>query len=412
MTEAGFARQDLQALVLNGIIARMAQALSRTGCHHVIDPGDPPLPLGNGPRFEARILGAAVTMPAMTGSSSKDRLAAVRAYASDVMGCPVEAITAVVPFEDGNRHAVDRVSYRDASGTARDLVVRVSYGGGASDLAQAEREAAVLEDVGGVAAPELYDFRRASEWFDTPAMCMQFVPGRQRDLQTVSLTEIGQLASLVAWVHQRPVDGLGDSMGQATTVASYAGGRLRAILSTLAWARDPLPDALQNRLRHAASCLAGSFEASRDCDSFNSGETLSLLHGDIGPGNLLWNPGPLMIDWEYTRLGDPADEMAYTFDQNALTPSQRRAFWDGYLQGIDSRSRLAHIMERVGWWEPVTLLGSALWWAERWVRRTEADSGGKTDPGVPREPDYYFDRFISRIDRLETLVSQREVRPR
>jgi hypothetical protein len=234
---------------------------------------------------------------------------------------------------------------------------------------------------------------------------MQFLPGRQQDLQTVDLTEIEQLASLVAWVHEHPIDGLGASMGTATTVASYAGDRLRAILSTLAWARDPLPKTLQDRLRRAADSLAESFEASRDSDSFNAGETLSLLHGDIGPGNVLWKPSPCLIDWEYTRLGDPADEIAYTFDQNALTPSQRRAFWNGYQQGIDSRSRLTHIIERVGWWEPVTLLGSALWWVERLVRRTEPGTQGTADPEVPREPDYYLDHVISRIDRLETLVS-------
>jgi aminoglycoside phosphotransferase (APT) family kinase protein len=342
-------------------------------------------------------------MREMAGSSSEDRLAAVRAYAADAMGCPAKAITGVVPFEGGNRHAVHRVSYRDASDAARDVVVRVSYGGDAADLAQAEREAAVLENVGGVAAPELFDFRRTSDWFDTPAMCMQFLPGRQQDVRTAGLAEIGQLASLVAWVHERPVDGLGESLGTTATVASYAADRLDAILSTLAWARDPLPETLQGRLRRAAGSLAESFAAFRDSDSFSSGETLSLLHGDIGPGNVLWNPGPCLIDWEYTRLGDPADELAYTFDQNALTPSRRRAFWAGYQPGPDGRSRLAAIMERVDWWEPVTLLGSALWWVERWVRRTEPGTGGQADPGVPRDPDYYLDHVMSRIDRLESL---------
>ncbi len=322
------------------------------------------------------------------------------------MGCPSGAITAVAQFEDGNRHEVYRVSYREAADAVRDVVVRVSYGGDASGLAYAEREAAVLENVGGVAGPELYDFRRTSEWFDTPAMCMRFLPGHQQDLQTAGLTQIEQLASLVAWVHERPIDGLSESMGTTTTIALYAGDRLRAILSTLRWARDPLPRTLQDRLRRAADSLAESFAAARGSDSFNSGETLSLLHGDIGPGNVLWNPSPCLIDWEYTRLGDPADEMAYTFDQNALTPSQRRAFWDGYRQGMGSRSRLARIIERAGWWEPVTLLGSALWWVERWVRRTELDTEGKADPGVPREPDYYFDHVMSRVDRLETLGGQ------
>jgi len=53
----------------------------------------------------------------------------------------------------------------------------------------------------------------------------------------------------------------------------------------------------------------------------------------------------------------------------------------------------------------VSLLGSALWWVEPWVRRTELDTGGEADPAVAREPGYYFDHVISRVDRLEALVS-------
>lgn len=81
-------------------------------------------------------------------------------------------------------------------------------------------------------------------------------------------------------------------------------------------------------------------------------EALVLHHGDLGPGNILW-PGPVLIDWEYTRLGDAADEIAYVFDQNGLTPLQRDAFWRGYRP-------TESVPGRVPWWEPVTLLGSAL----------------------------------------------------
>jgi hypothetical protein len=103
-------------------------------------------------RRPSRLPQGSVTVTEMTGSSGKDQLAAVRAYASDVMGWPSEAVTVVTSFEDGNRHAVHRVSFRDASDGIRDVVVRVSFGGDASELAHAEREAAVLENVGGVAA--------------------------------------------------------------------------------------------------------------------------------------------------------------------------------------------------------------------------------------------------------------------
>lgn len=343
-------------------------------------------------------------MPSMPGFP-KESLAAVRDYASDTVGCSSERITAVTRFEDGNRHAVHRVSYLDAAGVTRDVVVRVSHGGDAADCARAEREAAVLKKVGGVAAPFLYDFRCTSRWFDTPAMCMKFFPGRQRELHSASLREIERLASIVAWVHERPASDLVESLAATGNVASYAQGRLQSIMSTLAWARDPLPAAIQGRLMHAADSIAASLEASQDAPSFRTGETLALLHGDIGPGNVLWGPDPALIDWEYTRLGDPADEIAYLFDQNALTEPQRQAFWDGYRQSVSTQLRLAHVIDRVDWWEPVTLLGSALWWVERWVRRTELDIVGAVDPAAPREPGYYFDHVIRRLVRLEKLVA-------
>ena len=341
----------------------------------------------------------------MAGSSEESLLASVRGYASETMGCSSERITAVTRFEDGNRHAVYRVSYLDQAGVTCDVVVRVSYGGDAADCAQAQREAAVLRKLGGVAAPFLYDFRCTSRWFDTPAMCMKFVPGRPRELSSTSLGEIERLASIVVWLHERPAGDLVESLAETGNVASYAQGRLQSILSTLAWARDPLPAVLQTRLTRAADAFAKGWEASQDAQSFRASENLALLHGDIALGNVLWGPDPVLIDWEYTRLGDPADEIAYLFDQNGLTEPQRQAFWRGYRQGVSSEVRLSHVIYRVDWWEPVTLLGSALWWVERWVRRIEIDAAGAVDPAVPREPGYYLEHVTRRLARLEKLVA-------
>ena len=257
-------------------------------------------------------------------------LTAIRGYASDAVGCSPDRITAVSRFEDGNRHAVYKVSYLEAVGAPKDLVMRVSYGGDPADCAQAEREASVLKKAGGLAAPLLYDFRCASPWFDTPAMCMQFVPGRQAELTRVGAAEIARLGSVVAWVHVQPLEDLVEGMPTASDVASYAQGRLESILSTLAWVRDPLPVPIQARLRGVAHALESSLEGLRDAERFTTDETLALLHGDIGPGNILWGQDPVLIDWEYTRLGDPADEIAYVFDQNGLTARQRDEFWRGY----------------------------------------------------------------------------------
>lgn len=101
----------------------------------------------------------------MVGIPEGRFLTAVRGYASDAVGCSPDRITAVSRFEDGNRHAVYKVSYVDAVGAAKDLVIRVSYGGDPADCAQAEREARVLKKAGGLAGPLLYDFRCMSPWF-------------------------------------------------------------------------------------------------------------------------------------------------------------------------------------------------------------------------------------------------------
>ena len=333
-------------------------------------------------------------------------LRSLHGYVSATVGSSPDCITAVSRFEDGNRHAVYKVSYLAPNGATEDLVVRVSFGGAPADCAQAEREAKVLKKAGGTAAPLLYDFRCNSLWFETPTMCMEFVPGQQKELRSATPAEIERLGSVVAWVHDLPVDDLLDGSYEPGDVVSYAEGRLQSIISTLVWARDPLPAAIQARLRSAANSVQKSWERARGDQSFNTGAALALLHGDPGPGNVLWGPGPILIDWEYARLGDPADEVAYLLDQNDLAPGQREAFWRGYRDGASTQAQLAHVVDRVDWWEPVTLLGSTLWWVERWVRRASADAAGTVDPEVPRGPGYYAERVIGRLDRLERLLGR------
>src|SRR4051812_17921118 len=115
----------------------------------------------------------------------------VLSYACDaVSGCSLDRVTAVSRFDSGERHAVYRISYVDPAGRTADIVVRVSTGGDATERAQATREATVLEKVQGVAAPLLYDFRVESPWFDGPTMCMQFVPGEERDLVDIAPKDV------------------------------------------------------------------------------------------------------------------------------------------------------------------------------------------------------------------------------
>jgi hypothetical protein len=99
----------------------------------------------------------------VTGSS--DQVAAVRGYVAEVVGCGPDGIVGVSRFEQGDRHAVYDVAYLDAAGATEHVVARISFGNEPADRAQAEREARVLQQVGGVAAPILVDFRVTSAWF-------------------------------------------------------------------------------------------------------------------------------------------------------------------------------------------------------------------------------------------------------
>ena len=331
-------------------------------------------------------------------------LAGVRGYAARVRGCSEDLVTEVRRFEGGNRHAVYKVSFAPPGRGTEAVVVRVSHSSAPTERARAQREATVLESTGGRAAPVLYDFRLTSPWFDAPAMCMQFVSGGELDLASATGGELERLGALVAWVHARPVPDGFDDDAVRDDIAAYARRRLESIVATLAWVRDPLPASIQDDLRRIAASVQRALEARLDASSFATGEALALLHGDIGPGNVMATPDPVLIDWEYARLGDPADEIAYTFDQNGLAPAEREAFRRGYRTGVTSDTRLADMVDRVTWWEPLTLLGSMLWWVERWVRRIDADTAGATDPAASRDQDYYATHVHDRLDRLRNHV--------
>ena len=269
-------------------------------------------------------------MVSMAAIPEGSLLGSLQGYVSaGAVGCSPDRITAASRFQDGNRHAVYKVSYVSPAGTTEDLVVRVSLSGAPADCAQAEREATVLKKAGGIAAPLLYDFRCNSRWFETPTMCMEFVPGQQKELRSAALGEIERLGSVVAWVHELPVDDLVDGSSEPGDLVSYAEGRLQSIMSTLVWARDPLPAAIQSRLRIAANSVQRSWGKARRAGASTLAR-LSLSSTVIpAPGTYFGARAPILIDWEYARLGDPADEIAYLLDQNDLSQDNARRFGVG-----------------------------------------------------------------------------------
>ena len=67
---------------------------------------------------------------------------------------------------------------------------------------------------------------------------------------------------------------------------------------------------------------------------------LGLVHGDCQPGNVLVDPAgmPLVIDWEFTHVGDPREDLGY-YTQIPLAPN---VYW------ADPGAFLARYRERTG----------------------------------------------------------------
>jgi len=127
---------------------------------------------------------------------------------------------------------------------------------------------------------------------------------------------------------------------------------------------------------------------------------LVLLHGDISGANLLWASRPVLIDWEYARLGDPADELAYLFTQNGLSRVRQEAFWRVYSASVE-QSQLASMAERVRLWVPIALFGSVLWWLDAWSRKEGGGTPVLVDASHPRTIGYYLGQAVLRLDRFE-----------
>ncbi|HMO01031.1 MAG TPA: phosphotransferase [Miltoncostaeaceae bacterium] len=66
----------------------------------------------------------------------------------------------------------------------------------------------------------------------------------------------------------------------------------------------------------------------------------AFLHGDLVAANVLWPPqgGPVLIDWEFQRMGDPAEDLAYLAELNALPDAVLAAVLEGYGEpGVAAR---------------------------------------------------------------------------
>jgi aminoglycoside phosphotransferase (APT) family kinase protein len=80
-----------------------------------------------------------------------------------------------------------------------------------------------------------------------------------------------------------------------------------------------------------------------------------FLHGDLVHDNVVWTPaGPRLVDWEFWRMGDPAEDLAYLIELNDLRGEAEAAVLSGY--------GASDLPERVDAWRALVVLDAGLWY--------------------------------------------------
>lgn len=215
-------------------------------------------------------------------------------------------------------------------GPAGDLVVKL---GPAALIAH---EAAALERVAGLGvAPAVVAVGEGV--LVTPRL-----PGQVRRLAELDPARLRDLGALLRRVHDLEHADRGALPGwvaPVTTLAAYRAGRARE---------------LQAAAGPRAGLVARAVAATIDRDP-PADRPFRRLHADVWGGNIVWDgERPVLVDWEYSHLGDPAQELAYAAAMDDLDETRVVALLAGY--------GAPDLTDRVRAWRPLSAVEAAVWY--------------------------------------------------
>lgn len=185
------------------------------------------------------------------------------------------------------------------------------------------REAAALAVLAGAPwAPVLVD--HGPGWMRSTRL-----PGTPRAIAAVTRAEAAGLGAVLRAAHEtrrEPTGGLWTWAEEAGTLADYRRRRAEDTERVL----EGGPDAgLALRALEAAGPPGDPAAA-----------PFRMLHGDLVEANVVWGrDGPGLVDWEFWRMGDPAEDIAYLIEANGLPDAVAAGVLEGYgLPGMDARA--------------------------------------------------------------------------
>ncbi len=217
-----------------------------------------------------------------------------------------------------------------------------------SDPALTAREAAALRTVADLgASPQVMAEGQG-------VLVLSLLPGRTLPPGELGAARARRLGAVVRRLHESQTSASGgwpDWAGEARDLGAY---HRRAAATVRAWA-PPQHRALAEAVLAALPALPAAPEPG-----------FRRLHGDLWSGNVLWDGDtPRLVDWEYSRHGDPAEELAYLIEMDGLGPALADAVLDGYAA--------PEIAPRVAAWRPLAALGAGLWYADLGLEDQAAD---------------------------------------
>jgi thiamine kinase-like enzyme len=187
----------------------------------------------------------------------------------------------------------------------------------------------------------------------------EYLPGTPAPLEGVDDAQLKSLAVTLACLHAPRHNGY-----TAWPEHRLVGGKLtdlfRHRVSSLQ-AYDSYAEALAGGVDGRLPSLIETLEAFDSSDPIWDASDFARLHGDLSIGNMLWSEqGVGLIDWEYTRIGDPAEELAYIVTEQAVHASMAEALRGHY----EAAGGSTDVWGRVPAYGLFTAVDSALWWAD------------------------------------------------
>lgn len=196
-----------------------------------------------------------------------------------------------------------------------------------------------------------------------------YVPGAPHDFQDLNDDQLRALGDSLACIHETTQPGFTPWPDQTLRRGNRA-GLLRFRTGSLK-SYDSYADAAGGRVHPELPALMARLSARNVTDPSWSLRAFSRLHGDLSRGNILWQDDvPAFIDWEYSRVGDPAEDLAYLLTEQDVDVDAAASLQQAYLEAGGAPD----VMLRVPTYTLFTAVDSVLWWSD-YARTHHADAG-------------------------------------